>query len=309
LARSRFAPRRSRLRGSVLDPFKPRIMRLLYTYPYSAQQIFQRLREEGYPGGVTILRVYVRHIRPTERPVRLKLHFAPSGCAQVNWTQFDHLALGRARCPLMAFIMVLSYSRRIFLRFFLNSRMENFLRGHVQAFESWPGVPRIIVYDNLKDAVLERQGGDIRFHPTLCEFAGHYGYEPRPVAIARGNERGRVERAIRYLRMNFFAAREFVDLDDLNAQADVWCRSLAADRPCPEQNTLSVREAFAEEAHLLLKLPDNAYPLLERVAVTAGKMPYVRFDLNDYSKRGAHCRWPAHPGPSSTKLRQGCLAS
>jgi hypothetical protein len=72
-------------------------------------------------------------------------------------------------------------------------------------------------------------------------------------------------RTIRYLRTNFFAAREFVDLNDLNVQADVWCRGLAADRPCPEQNTLSVREAFADEAHLLLKLPDNAYPLLERV--------------------------------------------
>jgi hypothetical protein len=101
-----------------------------------------------------------------------------------------------------------------------------------------------------------------------------------------------VERAIRYVRDNFFAAREFVDLDDLNAQADVWCRGLAADRPCPEQNTLSVREAFAEEAHLLMKLPDNAYPLLERVAVTAGKTPYVRFDLNDYSIPHTHVRRP-----------------
>src|SRR5208282_5946591 len=104
--------------------------------------------------------------------------------------------------------------------------------------------------------------------------------DPRPVAIARGNEKGRVERAIRYVRSSFFAAREFADLDDLNAQADVWCRGLAADRPCPEQNSLSVREAFSAEAQLLLKLPDNAYPLLERVAVTAGKTPYVRFDLN-----------------------------
>ena len=74
------------------------------------------------------------------------------------------------------------------------------------------------------------------------------------------------------------AAREFADLNDLNAQADVWCRGLVADRPCPEQNSLSVREAFAAEAQLLLKLPDNAYPLLERVAVTASKTPYVRFD-------------------------------
>jgi transposase len=76
VARSRFEPRRSRPRSSVLDPFKPRITRLLDTHPYSAQQIFQRLREEGYRGGVTILRDYVRRIRPTKRPVYLKLHFA-----------------------------------------------------------------------------------------------------------------------------------------------------------------------------------------------------------------------------------------
>jgi transposase len=266
VARSRFEPRRERPRSSVLDPFKPRIMQLLYTHPYSAQEIFQRLRQEGYRGGMTILRVYVRGIRPTERPVCPKLHFAPSECAQVSWAQFGHLAIGRASRPLMAFVMVLSYSRQIFLRFFLNARMENLLRGHIEAFESWTGVPRIIVYDNLKDAVLGRQGDNIRFHPTLLEFVRHYGYEPRLVAIARGNERGRLERTIRYLRTNFFAAREFVDLNDLNVQADVWCSGLAAGRPCPEQNTLSVREAFADEAHLLLKLPDNPYPLLERVA-------------------------------------------
>jgi len=138
--------------------------------------------------------------------------------------------------------------------------------------------------------VLERQGNVIRFHPTLFEFAGRYRFDPRPVAVARGNEKGRVERAIRYIRTGFFAAREFADLDDLNAQADLWCRGLAADRPCPEQNSLSVREAFAAEAQLLLKLPDNAYPLLERVAVTAGKAPYVRFDLNDYSIPHTHVR-------------------
>src|SRR6202142_2548833 len=72
--------------------------------------------------------------------------------------------------------------------------MENFLRGHVAAFEAWQGVPRVLLYDNLKSAVLERRGDAIRFHPTLLGFAGHYRYEPRPVAAARGNEKGRVER-------------------------------------------------------------------------------------------------------------------
>src|SRR5256885_2991496 len=160
----------------------------------------------------------------------------------------------------MAFVVVLSYSRQIFLRFFLDGRMENFLRGHVEAFEAWPGVPRVVLYDNLKSAVLERQGDAIRFHPTLFEFAAHYRYEPRPVAVARGNEKGRVERAIRYVRDSFFAARTFTDLHDLNAQAAAWCSGLAADRRCPEQDGVSVREAFAAQTPKLLALPDNPYP-------------------------------------------------
>ena len=90
--------------------------------------------------------------------------------------------------------------------------------------QAWGGLPRVLLYDNLKSAVLERQGDAIRFNPTLLAFAGHYRYEPRPVAVARGNEKGRVERAIRYIRDAFFAGRTFVDLDDLNAQAEAWCR-------------------------------------------------------------------------------------
>jgi hypothetical protein len=131
--------------------------------------------------------------------------------------------------------------------------------------------------------VLERRGDAIRFHPSLLSFAGHYRFEPRPVAVARGNEKGRVERAIGYIRAAFFAARRFTDLDGLNAQADDWCRGLAADRRCPGEPERSVREVFAEEAPRLLPLPDNPAPLLERVTVKIGKTPYARFDLNDYS--------------------------
>jgi hypothetical protein len=179
--------------------------------------------------------------------------------------------------------MVLSHSRQIFLRFFLDARMENFLRGHVAAFSAWNGVPRVLLYDNLKSVVLERRGDAIRFHPTLLGFAAHYRYEPRPVAVARGNEKGRVERAIRYVRDGFFAARSFEDLDDLNAQAEIWCNGSAADRRCPDEPDRTVREVFGEESARLLPLPDNPAPLLEHVAVTVGKTPYVRFDLNDYS--------------------------
>jgi transposase len=159
----------------------------------------------------------------------------------------------------MAFVMVLSHSRQIVLRFFPDARMENFLPGHVGAFTAWNGVPRVLLYDNLKSAVLERRGDAIRFHPTLLGFAGHYRFEPRPVAVARGNEKGRVERAIGYVRGAFFAARSFTDLDDLTAQADGWCRGLAADRRCPGEPDRTVRQVFAEEASRLLPLLPPAW--------------------------------------------------
>ena len=133
------------------------------------------------------------------------------------------------------------------------------------------------------DGASNRQGTAIRFHPTLLSFAGHYRYEPRPVAVARGNEKGRVERAIRYVRDNFWPARTFRDLDDLNAQATAWTDGPAFDRPCPEDKSQSVRAVFACEHERLLALPHNPFPTDEQVAVRVGKTPYVRFDRNDYS--------------------------
>src|SRR6202165_4153213 len=209
---------------------------------------------------------------------------------RVDWAHFDHLQIGRARRPLMDFVMVLSWSRQIYLRFFLDARMDSFLAGHAGAFAAWSGLPKVILYDNLKSAVLERQGDAIRFNPTLLAFAAHHRYEPRPVAVCRGNEKGRVERAIRFVRENFFAARKFADLDDLNAQAALWCAGPAADRPCREEPTITVREAFAREQPSLLALPANPYPCELQLAVKVNKTPYVRFDLNDYTIPHTHVR-------------------
>jgi hypothetical protein len=179
--------------------------------------------------------------------------------------------------------MVLSYSRRLFLRFFPGASMPFFLRGHVDAFEALGGVARVLLYDNLKSAVLERRADAIRFHPTLLELAAHYRFEPRPVAVARGNEKGRVERAIRYIRDAFFAARNFVDLADLNRQADEWTTTRAVERPWVEDRSRTVGDAFAEERDKLLPTPAQPFPACQRVEVEVGKTPYARFDLNDYS--------------------------
>ena len=279
-------------RPSQIDPYLPFIHLTLGTFPtLTASRLYAMARERGYRGSPDHFRHLIACHRPRPKAeAYLRLRSLPGEQAQVDWAHFGHLQIGRARRPLMAFVMVLSYSRQIFLRFFLDARMESFLRGHVGAFAAWQGVPRVLLYDNLKSAVLERHGAAIHFHPTLLGFAGHYRYEPRPVAVARGNEKGRVERAIRYVRESFFAARSFVDLDDLNAQAEAWCRGLAADRRCPDEPQRTVGAVFADEASRLLALPDNPAPLLERVEVSVGKTPYVRFDLNDYSIPHTHVR-------------------
>lgn len=275
------APRRP----SALDAYLPFILETLEQFPtLTASRLYGMVTERGYVGTADHFRHFIALHRPKpKREAYLRLRTLPGEQAQVDWGHFGYLEIGRARRALMGFVMVLSWSRMIYVQFFLGAHSANFLRGHVGAFNAWGGLSRVILYDNLKSAVLERQGQAIRFNPVLLEFAGYHHYEPRPVAVARGNEKGRVERAIRYIRDAFFAGRTFSGIDDLNAQALVWMDEVAADRRCPEDPSLTVREAFAQERKHLLALPDNPYPTTERVAVTIAKTPYVRFDLNDYS--------------------------
>jgi len=247
------------------------------------------VRERGYPGAPDHFRALVARLRP--RPAAeayLRLRTLPGEQGQVDWAHFGKLSVGRALRPLMAFVMVLSYSRYLFLRFYLGAAMSEFIHAHVEAFAWFNAVPRVLLYDNLRSAVLERSGDAIHFHPRLLELAAHYRFQPRPVAVARGNEKGRVERAIRFARDAFFAARSFRDLDDLNAQARAWCEGAAADRPCPEERARSVRTLFAEEKAHLLALPENPFPAEERLEVKVGKTPYARFDWNDYSIPHTH---------------------
>jgi len=272
-------------RPSALDPYLPFILETLEKFPMlTATRLHGMVAERGYVGSADHFRHFIALHRPKpKREAYHRLRTLPGEQAQVDWGHFAYIEIGRARRALMGFVMVLSWSRMIYVHFFLGAHMGNFLRGHVGAFNAWVGVPRVALYDNLKSAVLERQGQAIRFNPILLDFAGYHRYEPRPVAVARGNEKGRVERAIRYIRDAFFAGRTFTSVEDLNAQAQLWMRGAAADRRCPEDPSLTVREAFAQEQKHLLTLPDNPYPTNEQVAVKIGKTPYARFDLNDYS--------------------------
>jgi transposase len=273
------------VQGSIIEPFIPFILEKLEQYPkLTAKRLYNMVKERGYPGGDDHFRHLISLYR--QRPPAeafLRLTTLPGEQAQVDWGSFGTITIGKAKRSLVAFVMILSYSRRIYLQFYLNQRMENFLRGHEGAFLAFNGLPRVLLYDNLRSAVLERQGSIIRFNPSLLSFAAHYRFEPRPVAVARGNEKGRVERAIRFIRDNFFAARTYNDIDDLNAQAKIWCETVVMDKPCPEDKTKTVREVFIQEQPRLLALPDNPYSCNEIETVSVGKTPYIRFDLNDYS--------------------------
>ena len=178
-------------RASSLDPYVPFLLQTLQRYPrLTAAALYSMVTERGYRGSASHFRYRVSLLRP--RPAAeayLRLRTLPGEQAQCDWGHFGHLTIGRARRPLMAFVMVLSYSRAIYLRFFLEARLGSFLRGHAEAFSAWGGCPRVILYDNLKSAVLERQSDAIRFNPQLLAFATHYRFEPRPVAVGRGNEK------------------------------------------------------------------------------------------------------------------------
>jgi transposase len=273
------------MRRSIADPFVPFIQETLKKYPkLTASRLHEMVTGRGYRGAQRHFRSIVARYRP--RPAAeayLRLRTLPGEQGQVDWGHFGRIAVDNAERPLMAFVVTLSWSRQIFLRFYPGSSMPYFLQGHVDAFEFFGKVPRKLLYDNLRSAVLERVDKAIRFNPTMLELAAHYRFEPIPVAVARGNEKGRVEKSIRYVRDSFFAAREWKDLDDLNEQALQWCLGLTADRRCAEDRSITVREAFELEKENLLPLPDNPFPAYDRVEVRVGKTPYVRFDLNDYS--------------------------
>ncbi len=282
----RFAPRPRQVRPSILDPYKELIEKTLEQYPkLRATRLFEMLRTRGYPGSAVQLRRYVRTVRPkAKREAYLRLKTLPGEQAQVDWGHFGKLTIGAARRPLCCFVLVLGYSRALFARFFLDAKMESFLRGHVEAFETLGGVSRTLLYDNLKSVVVERDGDHIRFHPHILELAGHYHFAPKVCAPYRGNEKGKVERAIQYLRHSFFAARRFSSLADLNRQLRRWTEEVAHARPVPgDPERRPVRDVLAEERERLLPLPEHGFSTEQVQPVASGKTPYIRFDKNDYS--------------------------
>jgi transposase len=277
--RARAAPR-----VSLVDPYLPFLRETLTQYPrLRATRLYEMLRGRGYPGSVVQLRRVVRSLRPPRREAFLRLTTLPGEQAQADWAHFGTLRIGQATRQLSCFVLTLSYSRALWFEFFLDQSLENWLLGHVHAFAAWGGAPRTILYDNLKSVVTARSADAIQFHPRLLELCAHYQFAARPCRPRRGNEKGRVERAIQYLRHAFFAARDFRDVADLNRQAIVWRDDVAYQRPWPGDDARRVCEAFTDEQPRLLSLPPHPFDTDLVQPICSDKTIYVRFDQNDYS--------------------------
>ena len=272
------------LRKSQLDPYVPFLREQLDKYPkICGSRLFLMLKDRGYAGSVQQLRRMIRRLRPAPATAFLALTKLPGEEAQVDWGSFGTIRVGRAERRLSMFVMVLSYSRRVFARFTLDQTLGTFLACHVHGFRALGGVPRTVLYDNLKTAVLERVGSAIRFHPALLELAGHYHFRAQPCNVAAGWEKGGVERAIRYARTSFAEGRQYRDLDDANEQLRAWLDGVANVRPWPQDRTRKVDEVWDEEKPRLLPLPVHDADTAHIQPIRSGKTPHVRFDLNDYS--------------------------
>ncbi len=193
------------------------------------------------------------------------------------------MTVGNAQRKLSAFVMVLSYSRAIFVRFTFDQTIESLLGCHRDAFAFFGGIPRTILYDNMRTVVADRIGKEYRFHNDLMNFASHYLFEIKACKPYQPQSKGRVERAIRYLRENFFLGRTFYSIENLNIDALDWCKYVAGNRPWPDDGSLSVNEKHLSEQPCLLHLPQNELVVRRHKIVKADAYGYIAFDLNRYS--------------------------
>ena len=283
LATDRFRPRQPPRRGSQLDPFKGQIVRWLHAHPYTAVQVFQRLQEAGYRGGITILKDYIRQVRPPRRPAFLTLWFAPGEAAQVDWGQFGSIAVGNTRRRLSFFVMVLCHSRMLYVEFTVCQTMEHFLACHANAFDFFGGVPAKIMLDNLRTAVLKRSLGEAPvFNPRYRDFADHFGFAITPCGVGQAHEKGRVENAVGYVKKNFLAGRELGDFAQINPAARQWLDEVANVRIHGRTRRRPV-DLFATERPALKPLAAPPYDAAVIRPVRANRQFRVTVDTNTYS--------------------------
>lgn len=274
-------------RASVLDPYKAKIHALLSEdHTLSGVRVFEIIRDEGYPGKESILRDYLRQVRPEYEPreVYLRMSYEPGQYGQVDWGELPKPVLWQEQwCKVYAFVMVLCYSRLMYLEFSLSNQLFDFLRCHQNGLCFFGGTPKRWVYDNLTSVVKQRRGKAVSFNETFLQFAGYYTFWPHACWPDAPNQKGVVERPMDYIKGNFCPGRYFADFDDLVAQGWTWLQETANVRR-HRTTRREPRDMFETQERLhLLPLPpepfDTDWVLYPRVS----KDCVVRVQTNDYS--------------------------
>jgi transposase len=271
--------------GSVWAKGKDLIDGLLEKHPnIKAPRLYELMKErESAYGSITSLRRYLKAQFTGRKEAFIKRSPLKGQEGQVDWAHFSSLDIDGHSRKLYCFVMVLAYSRKTYAEFTLDMSTGTFLNCHINAFKAFGGLPRVLLYDNLKSVVIERVGGAIRFNNMMMEFSGAYRFEARACNPARGNEKGRVERRIQHLRTNFFEARELTTLAALNSQVGHWLEHAVAQGRWPDDSNFTVADKYQEEKPTLMGLPEETRCWEISTVVQGNKYGYLRYDCNNYS--------------------------
>jgi transposase len=269
-----------------LAPFEHYLRERVTAFPaLSGQRLLREIRERGYLGGYTAVTDFLREVRPAKVSVfECRFETPPGRQAQVDFAYFRTTFTDEPSTPRIVwlFSLVLGHSRMLWGRFVAHQDLDTVLRCHVAAFEALGGVPAEILYDRMKTAVLGDGTEGVIYNEKLLGFASHYGFLPKACRPYRAQTKGKVERPFRYIREDFFLARSFRNLDDLNAQFRHWLDSVANARRHATTRRV-VAEHFAEEQPALRALPAGPYAAVLRLERRISRDGMVSLDGNLYS--------------------------
>jgi transposase len=275
-------------RPSKLGPFKAYLDERLQAGVWNAVVLLRELRARGYTGGYTMLTDYLRPQREAARQVAVRrFETAPGHQAQVDWWHLGYLEEPSGEQALSGFTFTLGYSRAMMAEGALDQKLGTFLRLHEEAFRQLGGVPREILYDNVKTVVLGRNERDeVEWHPQFLDFAGYWGFVPRVCRPYRAQTKGKVESGVKYVRRNFLCSlqgREPHSLDELNAALRSWTWEVANQRVHGTTYCV-VKERWEAEKGALQPLAGRApYPFVEEELRRVSRDAYVSWQANRYS--------------------------
>jgi transposase len=265
-----------------LDAYKDYIRHRMAEGCLNASVILDEIREKGYTGSSTILRVFMQPLRPAVRSKATeRFETQPGEQAQVDWGHFRVDHDGRMK-RLYAFVMVLGYSRAMYVEFTEDERVDTLMGCHTRAFEYFDGITRNCLYDNMKTVVIgQDENGETIWNEQFARFAKHHGFTLCRCKPYRPRTKGKVENGVGYVRKNFWPRiRTFTSLQDLNAQARHWLDTVANKRL--HGTTFRVPfELWKEES--LHPVNDTAFAYAERHQRKVSSDCYVSYDANRYT--------------------------